>query len=102
MKATSLKLESGSEFDRESLLAKYCNFLEYSYTQWHKNDTSLLRAINQKLVGYGQWIKLSVNGDSRPEKYKLLGINENGELTVINQESAVETFSYEQIRLHTD
>ncbi|MDR8394058.1 biotin--[acetyl-CoA-carboxylase] ligase [Aliifodinibius sp. S!AR15-10] len=101
-KATSLKIEDGSTFEREKLLAEYLNFIEYCYTRWHQNDTELLRSINQKLIGYGEWITLSVNGQSSTDRYKLLGINEKGQLTVINQEAGVETFSYEQIRLIID
>ncbi|MDZ7690411.1 MAG: biotin--[acetyl-CoA-carboxylase] ligase [Balneolaceae bacterium] len=101
-KATSLCLERGSTLEREQLLADFLHLIEYCYTLWHKNDNSLLRSINKKLVGYGRWIHISVNGDDRKGKFKLLGVDEKGQLTVINQESAVETFSYEQIELITD
>lgn len=100
--ATSLRLETGSDFDREQLLADYMGLIEYYYRQWHRNETELLKSINQKIIGYGEWIALSVNGDDYSDKYKLLGVNERGELAVINKESEVETFSYEQIRLITD
>lgn len=101
-KATSLKLEHGTAFSREELLAEYLALIEYCYTRWHQNDTDLLRSINKKLVGYGKWINLSINGHSPSDKYKLLGINEKGQLTVINHDAEVKTFSYEQIRLITD
>lgn len=101
-KATSLKMEDGHSFSREKLLAEYLGITEYCYGLWHKNDPQLLKSINQKIIGYGNWIHLSVNGDSRPDKYKLVGVNEKGHLTVINKESEVETFSHEQIRLITD
>lgn len=100
--ATSLKIEEGHSFCREKLLAGYLGIAEHCYTRWHKNDPALLKSINQKIIGYGNWITLSVNGDSRPDKYKLVGVNEKGHLTVINKESEVETFSHEQIRLITD
>lgn len=99
--ATSLLLEGGRSFEREQLLADYLGLVEYSYHLWNRNEKNLLKSINQKIIGYGDWISLSVNGHQRAEKYKLIGINERGELTVINEESELETFSYEQIRLIT-
>ncbi len=101
-KATSMKLVRGTSFDREKLLAEYLGLMEYYYTRWHQNDTELLRSVNQKMIGYGKWISISINGKDRTGKYKLLGINEKGQLTVIDQEASVKTFSYEQIRLITD
>lgn len=101
-KATSLRIENGRSFGREQLLADYLGLIEFYYGRWHKNETELLKSINQKIIGYGQWIKLSINGQNRPEKYKLIGVNERGQLALINKESEVETFSYEQIRLITD
>ncbi|MFH5831711.1 biotin--[acetyl-CoA-carboxylase] ligase [Halalkalibaculum sp. DA384] len=100
--ATSLKLENGTSFSRELLLAEFIGLIEHCYTRWHQNDTDLLRSVNQKLIGYGEWIRLSIDGHTRSDRYKLLGINEKGRLTVINHEAEVKTFSYEQIRLITD
>lgn len=101
-KATSFNMEQGVKFQREDLLADLLQLIEYSYTRWHKNENELLRSINKKLVGYGRWIQLQVNGHAREGRYKLLGVDEKGLLTVINEESGVETFSYEQIQLITD
>ena len=100
--ATSLSLETGSTFDREQLLADFMGLCEYYYGLWSRNDTALLKSINQKIIGYGEWIGLSVNGHDYSGRYKLIGINERGELAVINEDAEVETFSYEQIRLITD
>ncbi|MDX1639514.1 MAG: biotin--[acetyl-CoA-carboxylase] ligase [Balneolaceae bacterium] len=101
-KATSMKLLGGQNVCRESLLAKYLGLMEYAYTRWHRNDTKLLLSINQKLTGYGDWVGISVNGRDHEQKYKLVGVNEKGQLTLVNQNADVETFSYEQVRLITD
>jgi len=100
--ATSLSIETGRTFGRERLLADCLGLCEFYYGLWSRNETGLLKSINQKIIGYGQWIRLSVNGHDYDGKYKLIGINEKGELAVINKEAGVETFSYEQIRLITD
>lgn len=101
-KASSLKMLTGKSYSRERFLAGLLGRIEYEYGRWHKQDTSLLKEINQKILGYGQWIKLQVDGEIRQEPAKLLGVNEQGQLVVVNEEGEIETFSYEQIRVITD
>lgn len=100
--ATSLKKEFGHKIDREKFLAEYLSRVEHEYSRWHKNDAELLKEINCKLVGHGNWVRLKVNGNVSEDKSKLIGVNEQGQLTVINNEGGIDTFSYEQIRLIAD
>lgn len=100
--ATSLVLISKKEHSREELLAQILTRLEYYYRLWSKKDIGLLKSINQSLTGYGSWVKINVNGEDIEGSYKFLGINENGELVVLNKELEVDTFSYEQIRIIVD
>lgn len=100
--AGSLKLITGQEISREALLASLLSRMEYGYGRWHKRDQSLLKEINQKIEGYGKWVKLKIGGEIRDEPGKLLGINEKGQMTIINPEGEIETFSYEQIRIIAD
>ena len=65
-------------------------------------DIELLRSINKKIVGYGEWASIAVNGVSQEGEFKFLGINEKGSLVVLNKELEVNTFSYEQVRVHFD
>lgn len=98
-KATSLKLLTGKNHSREIFLANLLSRVEYGYGRWYKQDVSLLKEINQKIIGYGQWVKLRIDDEIRSEPAKLLGVNERGQLAVVNQEGEIETFSYEQIRV---
>ena len=100
--ATSLKKEFGHEIDREKFLAEFLSRIEHEYTRWHKNDADLLKEINCKIIGHGSWVRLKINGNMSEEKSKLIGVNEQGQLTVINNEGGIDTFSYEQIRLIID
>lgn len=100
--ATSLKKEFGHNIEGEKFLAEYLSRIEYEYTRWHKNDPQLLKEINGKLIGYGSWVRLSINGNVSEKKSKLIGVNEAGQLTVVNDEGGIDTFSYEQIRVVTD
>ena len=100
--AVSLKLLTGEELSREQLLANVLSRIEYGYGRWHKYDTALMKEINQKIEGHGQWVTLKINGEVREEPAKLLGVNEKGQMTIINSECEIETFSYEQIRIIAD
>jgi len=100
--AGSLKLLTGYELSREQLLASLLSRIEYGYGRWHKRDMTLLKEINQKIEGYGQWVTLKIGNEIRKEPAKLLGINERGQMAVINPEGEIETFSYEQIRIIAD
>lgn len=99
--ATSLKKICGKEIDREQFLCGFLSRIEFEYVRWHKQNDKLLKSINQKIIGYGQWIKLQVNGQEQKGDFKLLGINEKGELAAIDNEGGLKTFAYEQIRLIT-
>jgi len=100
--ATSIRLETGNEIDREIFLTDLLSRIEYKYNLWQRKKSGLLKSINRNIKGYGQWIGVKVNGQLRDKAYKLLGINEQGQLLVLNQDAGIETFSYEQIQLVTD
>lgn len=100
--ATSLCNICQQTINREQFLAQLLSRIEYEYVRWHKQNDALVRSINKKIIGYGSWVQVQVNGHPSSERHKLLGINQKGELTTISKEGDLETFSYEQIRLITD
>lgn len=100
--ATSIRKETGRQICREELLSKLLKRIEYKYNMWHRQQPDLLRSINRNVRGYGQWIGLKVDGELREDTYKLLGIDETGQLLMLNHDGGIEKFSYEQIRLVTD
>lgn len=97
--ATSLKAICNQEFEREKLLADILIHIENCYQKWISYDIGMLREINKKLIGYGEWVKLEIDEELSDELVKFLGINESGELQVLNKELEVNTFSYEQVRI---
>lgn len=101
-KATSISLEKNKPVSRERLLSDLLGRIEYKYNLWHRQQTDLLKSINQNIIGYGQWVGLKVNDEQRNGSYKLLGINETGKLLLLNDDGGIESFSYEQIRIITD
>jgi len=97
--ATSIKSFTGKDESREQILCDLLVRIEYNYQRWVNNSIELVREINPKLQGYGDWVTLEVEGASLPEKKKFLGMNELGALQVLNKELGVDTFYYEQIRV---
>jgi BirA family transcriptional regulator, biotin operon repressor / biotin---[acetyl-CoA-carboxylase] ligase len=100
--ATTMKLISGQEESREQLLCDLLTRFEYNYQRWTNSSIDLVKEINPKLQGYGDWVTLEVDGNPEPDKKKFLGMNELGALQVLNKELGVDTFSYEQIRILID
>lgn len=98
-KATSLSIINKKKYSREQILASVLTKIEYYYRFWEFNDVDLVRNINNKFLGFGKWVRVSVNEDVLTGKYKFLGVNENGALVVLNKELKVDTFSYEQVRI---
>jgi BirA family biotin operon repressor/biotin-[acetyl-CoA-carboxylase] ligase len=98
-KATSLQRVSGEKINREKFLVELLSRIEYEYVLWLKQNTEQLKTINQKMIGYGEWVTLRVDGNILDNKYKLLGINEEGYLTGISKAGGLKIFSYEQIRV---
>lgn len=100
--AASLRYMNGKTPSREKLLSDILLSIEQSYLKWHKRETELQRSINNKLIGYGEWVYLLVNGKKKKNRYKCLGVGENGELLMLNQQLDVNTFRHEQVRIVPD
>lgn len=98
-KAISLSDISNRHIKRELLLADILVGIEQAYLKWHKFDSGLQKEIQTKLIGYGEWVHISINGTPIPDLYKFIGIGENGELLMLNEQLDVNTFRYEQVRI---
>lgn len=98
--ATSLSILTKEDYSREKLLTAILTKAEFYYRLWLKKDIELIKSINKRLIGYGTWVKLDINGCEKEGEFKFLGINENGALVVLNKDLEVDTFSYEQIRIY--
>ncbi len=100
--ATSLNAVTGKSIDREELLNNLLLAIENIYQRWHKHDETLKRDISQKLVGYGEWVDISINGIVPNQKFKFIGVNSNGELLMLNEQLDVNKFVHEQVRIITN
>lgn len=98
-KATSVKQEIGRNVYRETILSEFLSRIEYNYQRWLNHDIELIREINPMLHGFGEWVNLTIDGKPVEGEYKFLGMNEKGELQVLNKDYEVNIFSYEQVRV---
>jgi BirA family biotin operon repressor/biotin-[acetyl-CoA-carboxylase] ligase len=99
--ATSLKKEANRSIGREELLNRILLSIENVYHRWHKQDEILKQDISKKILGYGEWVDIDVNGVVPNQKFKLIGVNSNGELLMLNEQLDVNKFIYEQVRIIT-
>lgn len=100
--ATSLRSITSKDTSREILLARLLSRIEFYYRFWDSKDIELIKKINKKFIGYGKWTNLVINDKPLEQKFKFLGINESGHMVVLNKDLEVNTFSYEQVRVHFD
>lgn len=97
--ASSLSAISGKEFSREKLLSELLHQIEQNYKLWENQKPELVKLINQKLNNCGEWVKLKVNGNQLPDKYKFLGVNEGGTLLALDVNMELMKFTHEQVRI---
>lgn len=84
---------------REKLLCECLKKIEHSYDLWENSDNNQLIQISKRLIGYGEWVNLSVYNKLLPEKYKFIGVSNKGELLMLDEQLDVHKFSYEQVRI---
>lgn len=97
--ATSLKQIAGQEIPREPLLARILNVFEPFYDRWYRADSTLPSEINKRLLGTGEWVRVSVDEEPLPEPLKFLGADLKGYLHFLSNDLTITTFRYEQIRI---
>lgn len=98
-KAVSLVQVAERTISREKILADSLHSIERIYRLWHTQNPELHKLISRSLIGYGKWVSLTIDGKQSDERFKFLGVNEKGELLVLNEQLEVHTYSHEQIRI---
>lgn len=95
----SLTQIAQKKFTKEGLLNEFLQEIEWLYEHWLKLDPIMIKSIHSRLIGYGEWVKIQVYDELLPHKYKCIGVNEKGELLMLNEQLDVDKFSYEQVRI---
>ena len=76
--------------------------LEGNYGLWEKGDIQIIRSVNRKIIGYGQWCYIEINGERMSDLHKILGIDPRGFLLTLDANDTVKTFTHEQVRIFCD
>lgn len=98
-KSCSLVNLSSIGLTREEVL-NYCLCeIETMYDHWIHSNPVMIKSIHSRLIGYGEWVRLKVYDELLPAPYKCIGVNEKGELLMLNEQLDVDKFSYEQVRI---
>lgn len=89
--ATSLKIELGTKVNRQELMARVLNNLEKLYIDFLKKD-SIEETINicrENSLIIGE--KVFLVGREGRREVKVIGIDDNGELLILNEDNDIET-----------
>lgn len=90
---------SQTKITREGLLNECLQEIELMYDYWLQSNPVMIKSIHSRLIGYGEWVKLQVYDELLSGTYKCIGVNEKGELLMLNEQLDVDKFSYEQVRI---
>ncbi|HLR90989.1 MAG TPA: biotin--[acetyl-CoA-carboxylase] ligase [Balneolaceae bacterium] len=98
-RAISLAQITDKPLIREKILAELLASIEEEYQLWSNRSILLQRRINNRLEGYGQWVRIALDGKLQEGTYKFIGLGTSGELLLLNEALDVITFRHEQIRI---
>src|SRR5690606_15600233 len=98
--AASMTMISGILHNREAILAKIINKTEVMFDLWTNHDRQLVKSINERLIGYGEKVDVTVDGQLLEGKKLMLGVNVSGHLHLMDDDYTVHTYAYEQVRIN--
>ncbi len=98
LQAVSLAQLTGVEWNRSSLLVQLCEHIEKAYVFWDNSAPELCSRIHSRLIGYGQWVHVEINGAPVGLR-KCLGLTPQGELLFLDEAYTVHRHNHENIRL---
>lgn len=98
LQAVSLAQMTGVEWNRTSLLEQLCHQIERAYDSWESSAPELCSRIHSRLIGYGQWVEVEIDGQHVGLR-KCLGLTPQGELLLLDEAYNIHRHTHENIRL---
>lgn len=96
IQATSLKKIAGTEFDKQVLLERWCEFMEARYLQLKTNKKQIINsAYLHRMYQLGQWKQYSERGTTFEGKIK--GVSTEGKLQLEYRDGAIREFDLKEI-----
>lgn len=94
--ATSLRLETGREQDRRSLLNELCLRLEHYLEAFHSDEQGWAEAYTDRLFARGRWADLELDGE--PFRARPVDVDEQGRLLVEDEAGEVRAYGHDRLR----
>jgi BirA family transcriptional regulator, biotin operon repressor / biotin---[acetyl-CoA-carboxylase] ligase len=99
-RATSMALlRPGADHDREALLAAFMRHFSRRYAQWERRDAALRADLAHHVAGVGSWCHIRVNRIPLNDPVKILGVDEEGHLMVLNEQLRPIVYTFEDVRI---
>ncbi len=98
--ATSIYRELGVGISREEFLSRFLPYLENMIEEWSRNSEVIQKTINQELMSYGKWVKVTVDGKLKENSYKVLGVDKEGYLILLDEELQVKRITHQNVRFY--
>lgn len=102
--ATSLRnvTASGNPIIREQLLAQLLAVLEQHLETWILKPEAIRRDVNRRMMGFGCYGHVELDSHRQPERYKFMGINEEGFPVFVDADADIKVYRREQVRFHPE
>lgn len=84
---------------REHLLARYMVHFERRYGQWERHDMALRGDLFTHVAGMGLWCHIRINNIPQNDPVKIVGVDDDGHLVVVNSQLRPVTFTHEDVRI---
>jgi BirA family transcriptional regulator, biotin operon repressor / biotin---[acetyl-CoA-carboxylase] ligase len=94
--------ENVAKFTREDVLAAICNTLEQYLDQWDSGSPLPRQEANERLIGYGLYGFVEVNGTKKEDLVKFMGIDDDGFPVFVTWEGDIIRYRHEQVRFHPE
>jgi len=99
-RATSMALlRPDAEHDREALLAAFMRHFSRRFAQWERRDAALRVDLAHQMAGVGSWCHIRVNHIPLNDPVKVLGVDEEGHLMVLNEQLRPIVYTFEDVRI---
>lgn len=102
--ATSMALmTNGNNYhSREQLLADLLHRLEQRIDTWQLKPDCIRAEVNSKLVGFGEFGYVQINGEKMQERVKFVGVNSACYPVFVTSDGDIKQHLYEQVRFHPE
>jgi BirA family transcriptional regulator, biotin operon repressor / biotin---[acetyl-CoA-carboxylase] ligase len=98
----ALMSNGSTSHSREQLLADLLYRLEQRVETWQLKPDCIRAEVNSKLIGFGEYGHVQVNGEKMLERVKFVGVNSACYPVFVTSDGDIKQFTYQQVRFHPE